>query len=453
VNWKNLALFLLLQNGVLLAQDEEVGSFKYSPPPEEHALRHKPPHPLSQPPPQPQAPKEQPRMTLTGNWNGARAKLNEAGVEITGSYVNEALGNPIGGKHRGFAYADSWGVNLFLDWEKIAKLKGLSLFSSFSFRTGTNLSSRKIDNQFPVAEVFGGETYSLCELYLKQTLFDNRFTLKAGRLCAGNDFLSSPLYWEFVSNAFNGNPISIFFNTELTAYPFAMWGAYASVKPFSNLLGKFAIYNNNEDVTKNKYHGINFTFSSTQGVTLITEWIYSVNQEHGLPGHYKVGYYYVTGEVPQFTGGNQKGNYGYYFLIDHMIYRKGGPRSTRGITPFAAFVFAPKDRNEFPFFMMGGVVYQGPFSSRPNDSAAFGVAYGNYSEDLRHVQRQARAMRVHGSFGNKPETFETVLELNYWFQVNGWLELTPDLQYIINPKGFGTIPNALVVGMQIAIQL
>jgi len=34
-----------------------------------------------------------------------------------------------------------------------------------------------------------------------------------------------------------------------------------------------------------------------------------------------------------------------------------------------------------------------------------------------------------------------------------WVTITPDLQYIINPSGFGTIPNAFVIGAQIDLIL
>jgi porin len=37
--------------------------------------------------------------------------------------------------------------------------------------------------------------------------------------------------------------------------------------------------------------------------------------------------------------------------------------------------------------------------------------------------------------------------------VTPWLQLEPDVQYVIEPGGTGEIPNALVLGAQIAINL
>lgn len=388
---------------------------------------------------------------VTKDWNGTKSYLKDRGINIAISYVSDLLGNPIGGKRQGFANAGSLGIDLSLDFEKIACIRGLSFFTSFVYRSGNNLSSEYIDNQFPVAQVFGGETYRLNELYLQEA-YEELFYLKAGRLSGGNDFLASPFYSKYVSNAFCGNPIGIFFNVPFTAYPNSTWGVYLNFKPHESFLVRGAVYNANGYISKNKYHGANFTFHSTQGVLLITEWVYLFNQlGDGLPGNYKIGGYYTTGTSLKFTKSRQKGNYGYYFLFDQMLY----PKETKdqGLTYFLALLFAPKDRNCFPFFLSSGFVYQGIGNSRSLDSISCGVAYGSYSSELRRMQKTACSTGIDSCFGNRQQTAETVLEIDYWFQVNKWLALTPDLQYIINPKGYGTTKNAIVIGIQVSLAI
>lgn len=377
--------------------------------------------------------------------NTLREKLARKGITVLSSFVTDMMGNPIGGKARGFAYAGSYGLSIDVDLSHLG-LKGLDLFGSAVWRTGTNLSQRKIDNQFPVAQVFGSQTVKLNELYFIQKLFDKRFAFKAGRLNAGNDFFASPLYWYFVNNGFDGNPISIFFNVPFTAYPNATWGAYMMLKPFKRLVSKFAVYNANSKIKKNKYHGVNFTFESTNGVIWISEWCYLVNQEkgdRGMPGNYKLGYFYLTGSESKFRGGRKKGDPCYYLLFDQMIYRRGGPGSKEGLTPFISLIFAPKDRNLFPLFFNCGLCFKGPFSSRPNDALNIGYIYGKYSSDQAKVQ---------SSQGLEPQNFETVFELNYWVQINSSFYIAPDFQYILHPKGRHT-PNAYVFGAQIGIDL
>ncbi len=178
----------------------------------------------------------------------------------------------------------------------------------------------------------------------------------------------------------------------------------------------------------------------------ITEWCASLNQERGdlgMPGNYKAGYFYLTGKEAKFKGGMERGDPCFYLLFDQMIYRKGPPGSDRGLTPFVSFVFAPENRNLFPFFWDCGLVFKGLFDSRPNDYANVGFVYGKYSRDQAEVQR---------SGGIEPQNFESVIELNYWIQVNPWFYIAPDMQYIIHPKGRNT-PNAYVIGAQIGITI
>lgn len=380
---------------------------------------------------------------MLGDLGGLRHDLAKKGITIGSSFVTDMQANPVGGKARGFGYVGSYGLSINIDFTK-AGITGLNLYSSACWRTGTNLSQRKIDNQFTVSQLYGSQTVKLDCLYLLQNLFDKRLILKAGRVNAGDDFLCSPLYWQYVNNAFDGNPVSIFFNIPFTAYPNPTWGAIIEAKPWKRLSTKFAVYNANSKIQQNKYHGMNFTFSSTNGVVWITEWCLLVNQEKedkGMPGNYKIGAYYLTGSVKKFSGGSEKGDPGLYVLFDQMIYRHGGPGSDRGLTPFISLIFQPENRNLFPFFANGGLVYKGIFPSRPNDTAAFGFVYGKYSSDLNREQKKKH---------EQVQSAETVLELNYWIQLNHWFYIMPDVQYIIRPKGLN-IPNALVIGAQIGL--
>jgi porin len=393
--------------------------------------------------------------TMTGNWGGARRYLASHGVRISSSFVTDSVGNPVGGQARGFAYAGSFGVGLDIDFEKAAGWKGFGFYGSAVWRTGTSLSQRKINNQFPVQQVFGSQEVKLNELYFQKNAYNNLLTLKAGRLDAGNDFLASPLYAEFVSNAFDGNPVSIFNNIpSFSAYPNATWGAYLAIQPIDQLLLKFAVYNANTRIFANKYHGINFTFESTQGVLWITEAAVRINQkegDQGLPGNYRAGLVYQTGNTTAFQSGPVQGNFCYYFLFDQMIYRPGGAGTTQGLTPFLTLLFTPASKNLFPFFCTAGLVYKGLISSRPRDTTNLGVAYGQFSKDLAAAEKAARTSGLIGPFGSRPQTYEAVLELNHWFQINDWFTFTPDIQYIFNPKGYGTIQNALVLGAQIGL--
>jgi porin len=50
--------------------------------------------------------------------------------------------------------------------------------------------------------------------------------------------------------------------------------------------------------------------------------------------------------------------------------------------------------------------------------------------------------------GLRPAGAEMVLETTYQIQINPWLILQPDLQYIIQPSATNSIGNAFLVGFR-----
>ncbi len=388
-----------------------------------------------------------------GERIGWLQELADSGLYFGISYWIDLQGNPSGGKKQTFGNASSLGFSFALDFEKMMGIPGFSIFNSWVYRSATNLT-QQIGNKFNVAQLYGGNFFQLNELYAKLDLFGEGFRAKAGRLNAGNDFLVSSLNCKFVNNGFCGNPTSIFSNIFFSAYPTATWGAYMHIKPTDYFLMKYAIYNENPHVLKSTTNGFDFSFNNTQGMLLITQWdfMYQLGRDwKGYPGNFKAAFYYLTKGIPRFIGKETNHNLGFYFELDQMIYQKGGPDSKMGLTPFAWLLFAPKEYNMLPFFMTSGLVYTGILPTREKDSLCLGIAYGTFSSEMRTVQRNAQKLGIGSPYGREPQNFETVLELNYWIQVTNWWQITPDIQYVINPDGLGTIKNAWVFGAQIGI--
>jgi porin len=383
------------------------------------------------------------RQFLTGDWNDARQSAHDAGFDFFGSYATDLAANPVGGRSQGWTNPGSFDAVGLFDLEKIANIPGCSIYSSISWRNGSSLSSEYIDNEFSVQQLYGGQTFHLVELYLQESLFDQHLNIKLGRLCGGNDFLTSPIFTKYVTLAINANPVSIAYNAFFSLYPFATWGAYLDFQ-IRSLLFKFGVYNTNINIWKNKFHGANFTFESQQGVLLISEWAYQHGGGNDLKGNYRIGGYYITGRSTD--------NYGIYFLFDQMFYEHVWG-TDRGIIGWGTFVYAPPDKNQFPYFFSFGLVDQGMFSSRPQDAICLGIAYGHYSSELNNPEIIHLRRKRFSSFRADSHGAETQIELNYWLQATPWFALTPVMQYVIHPKGLDSIPNALVVGLQVTIDL
>jgi len=393
------------------------------------------------------------RKYLTGDWWGGREKVLDRGITISGSYTTDVQNNLAGGRSRGLGQAHSFGVDFNFDMERLANIPGLEFHVGGIVRSGKNLSAEKIGNEFAVAQVFGSETYLLGTLFMKQSALNKHLNAKIGRLNAGDDFMQSDLFYRYVSNAFCGNPVAIFFNTEFSAYPNSTWGAYVDYQWANFMKLKVAVYSANPDRKQNKYHGADFSFKDSGGSILITEATYLVNQDpetSGLPGNIKVGTYYTTASTAKYTGGLAK-NYGLYFQGQKMLIRKGGKGSDRGLSAFGYMLLAPKNRNKFSSFFTTGLTYKGIIPSRKEDIISVGLARGNYSPVLRGIPASEATFNVPGIYGDVPQHFEAVFEANYKFQVWKWLYVTPDYQYIVHPGGTALLRNAHVLGVQAGV--
>ncbi|MDD4894397.1 MAG: carbohydrate porin [Candidatus Omnitrophica bacterium] len=396
---------------------------------------------------------------MTGNWNGLREKLSGRGVDITSTYVIDLLTNATGGvrEHR-FRYDSSWGLDINVDLEKAYGLKGLQFHIAGLWRQGKNLAG-DIGNRFPPSSIYGSEQVRLYSLYLEQAMFNNKVSLKAGRLGTGDDFAQSPLYWTFLTNSIDGCPINLPINFFFTVYPTATWGARLKLSPVNAFTWKGGIYHQDPRVGRNEAHGADFTWRSNKGLLFIQEFSFLPNQykeAKGLPGNYKLGLFYSTGrfnDLYQDENGNsyaltdlpQKrryGNYGFYFHADQMLYREPGTQD-QGFTPFFVAVLQPSSVNEIPFFIDAALTYKGLIPGRDQDVSGIALAYGSWSRQLNKYQNDS---------GQTAQKYEMVIETTYKIAVNQWLYFQPDIQYIINPKGGNQdASDALVTGARVGI--
>jgi len=393
-----------------------------------------------------------PREHLLGDWFTTRTWLEDHGITPTLTFDTDSLGNPSGGKKQGFTTANNVGFDLNFDLEKLNVVNGGSFLFSMAYRFGGSLSANYIHNVFTVQQVFGGETFWVINLAYLQKLFDDRIELRLGRIATGDDFLVSPYNYVFVQNGFDGNPVGIFFNSPgMTAYPNDTWGALVKVRPTARTYIMGGVYNGDPSIRDNSDHGVDFSMDGP--LFAIGEIAYqpsSLPGDRGLLGNYKAGFWYDNSHFTDFnTGRFNRGNWGCYGMFDQLLVRFGEQDSHRGFGVAGSFLASPDQSvSRMPYFFTCALVTRGIFPSRPHDLIGLGVVYGHFSNDLQAVQREAQ--QLDPTVG--VESHETVLELTYRLALlKSALYFQPDLQYVFRPGGTGQIPDALVLGAQVAV--
>jgi porin len=401
---------------------------------------------------------------LLGDWLGARSQLADDGIKPQVLFITDPFVNATGGRRRGFSEYDLLALDLLLDTDKLLGWRGGEFHIGFANNSGTSLSQNYVGNNFPVqlADVASANP-RLTYLSYTQALFDDKLSVRFGRLTInsvyGEEFAGSQYFKAFTSVAFDLVPLGIFLNAPgAFGYPLTTWGARVKFEPAESFYAMAGCYNGDPGVKEGDRHGVDFTLRGPAFV--IGEVGYRRNygaDALGLPGNVKLGAYFNGGSAEVFDTGvagrpveTVQARYGFYVLGDQALVRWGDPAEKRHLGAFAAFVCAPDQRvNQVPYFFDAGLVAYGFLPSRPRDFAGFGVAYGSYSGDLRRAE-EAQAL-TDPAVG--VQSWEMTLELNYGCTVRPGLLVQPSLQYLVNPGGHRTVPNALAIGLNMVFNL
>ena len=155
-----------------------------------------------------------------------------------------------------------------------------------------------------------------------------------------------------------------------------------------------------------------------------------------LQGAYRIGLW----NDPQPKGNadaaeNRSDDVGYYLSFDQMLAKENDdPEDGQGIGVFTRYGYADALRNDITNFFSLGFQYQGLLDGRDDDVLGVGFAQGCISNEADTTYAA---------------THERVLEVYYNVQVTPWLNISPSLQYVGNPKAGETLAkDALVFGIR-----
>src|ERR1700757_1437841 len=270
---------------------------------------------------------------LLGDWGGLRSKLEESGITPRWFLITDVAGNPSGGRDQGATQASSTELSLLFDLNRIAGVKGGSVFMSMSQRWGSRLSTEYVGNVFPEQQIYGFETFRVIDVSYQQKLFNNRVELRLGRFAATDNFLDSPYDYGFMSNAFCGSPFAILLDSPGVMAYTGTWAALGKVKPTKRSHVMATLFNGDPAMRENKNHGVNLSMNGP----LFSMWEVGY-QFNGLPGdsqrlgNYKLGGWYDDSTLTDFESGiSKRGSHGIYGLFDQVLVPFGSPGSHRGL--------------------------------------------------------------------------------------------------------------------------
>lgn len=379
----------------------------------------------------------------------AQSSLPDSGIDIAIGITNIYQQNVHGGTstHRKAGrFAGSYDVEVTADTEKLLGLKEGSLYIHGE---GVWSKSQGIDGP-AVGSFFGvngdaraRRALDITELWYQQKMLDDKLTIRLGKLNITGGFEHHNCPVSFDCSSFANDETSQFLNNALInnpTIPFPSFGLGATVNyavsEYWYLSG--GVTDAQADITETGFRTA-FHKEDYFLYTFETGWTPQFNSPNGpLQGAYRIGLWYnPQPKANSDAEKNSRDDTGAYLTFDQILLKENKQTDdTQGLGAFARYGYAHSSRNDLVNFWSIGLQYQGIFEGRDDDVLAAGFAQGFFSN------------KADSTF---TEDSETVVEVYYNAAVTKNMNISPDIQYIVNPGGDKTNRDALVLGVRLQI--
>jgi porin len=361
---------------------------------------------------------------------GARSRLERLGVDIQLFYNQFLSGKPAG--HGAdpdglFGHNGSYDFLALVDFEALAGWPGADVVLHVKGQYDRNINAGVGALSDPIDDADFDEPIYVGELWIQQALFDRRVRLRIGfveqQTVYDRNAYANSEDRQFLASFLDNNagvplPSGLAANVLLTP---AAWLELA--------LGVADADN------RPRRAGFDTAFDGLASLTAQLEArVRSPWQRFGLGGSYRLGVFVDGRKLRDFrTGRQRRSHVGAYLGFDQLVWRPhaGGPGGHESLGLFARAGYADPDVNRIAWFWSVGLEYRGPIPGRDRDVMGFG-AYQTIGSARYRDAVDSRFER------------ETGLELYYAVRALGWLVITPDLQYIVEPGATGARADAFI---------
>ena len=384
------------------------------------------------------------RDTLTDNWFTLGESLDARGLSIGLSLTEIYQINTHGGlatDRRKGRESGSYGLEIGVDFEKLISLPGGSAYMLTEGSWSGGVDGVSVGSIFGVNDDAGGNRKAdVTQLYYQQNLLDEKLRIRVGKVDLTGCFECRGCPGSFDGNSFANDETAQFMNAALVnnpTVPFPAEGlaAVLHVQPDDWWYLSAGIADAQADARETglatTFHDEDYFFSIVEaGVTP------GIDSPDGpLQGALRVGLWYDPQDKMRNNGSTKRDDAGVYLSADQVVLKENDdPEDDQGLGVFARFGYADHDVSAVRCFWCAGAQCRGLLPTRDDDVVAFGMAQGRLTKSAGFT-----------------ETHETVTEAYYSAAATGWLNISPSVQYVINPGGVNTVKDAVIFGLRLQV--
>ena len=366
-----------------------------------------------------------------------------APVTVTGAVTVDGLDNLAGGLRRGAVAEDLLKLSAAYDGAQAGRPAWSGLVSLIQIGAG-NVTGARVGGFQAItnSEAQPGGVH-LYEAWVQRALADGAAGVKFGLIDLNTTFDAQETAALFLNASQGIGPdIGDTGRNGPSIYPtpaLAVTGVYRPAEGWTAQLGVF------DGVAGDPAHRGQFVaiqLSAEAGALIIAQ----IERRFGDAARFEAGAWTYTSGFPDLAAsadgprrlGDDSGVYG--LAEGRLMGASGGDKGE--LSGWVRLGFANGRINRADSYLGAGLVYIGLIPGRDKDEIGAAVARVGFGAGAR-AAGQAVGDRIAGS--------ETDLEATYRLAFRDWLNLQPDVQYVIHPGGVAGRSPAFVVGLRLAI--
>jgi|HubBroStandDraft_1064217.scaffolds.fasta_scaffold00089_12 porin len=396
---------------------------------------------------------------LTLDWEGIRSEWYDKGVDFRIGYVSETATNVQGGDQELVRYTDQFTFSLTLDLDKLLGFNQAKFRMAITDRNGDNLSSdANLQSLQQVQELYGrDQTWRWTQFWYDQQYLDGLVDWKIGRITEGEDFAAFSC--EFMNLTFCGAQPGNIVGSYWYNWPVSQWATEVKLSLKGIGYVQIGAFDVNSDYLENSYSLDLWRPGNSSGVLVPVEFGWLPTMGSGLKGSYKFGAWYNSSTAPDVVenvygqplaidGGPPLMRHGQYGAYVNFLQQLTAPSANRGLSVFFNATYADRRTSAQDNQIALGLLDKGPFDFRPEDELGFAIGRSHVNSRIADVETQMNEVNP-GSVG--VQGYEYVSEFFYAVHVNRWLDLRPNVQYVVQPGGIARNTNDVIVGLRVSV--
>lgn len=382
--------------------------------------------------------------TLSGDWSGMRSDWCAKGISISLSHKSDLLSNLSGGIQHGSVWLMNSEAAFDIDLDKLADWSNASAFVQFHAQHGGDSINKYTGSFAGVSNIEAGtRTGQFYQAWIQKNFADDALSLLGGLYAVDSEFYVTdtsglflqPPYGmsaELAQTGRNGPPV----------FPMGALGLRLRYS-IENLYLQGAL-TDGVPGDPDKTHGTHIRLNSGDGTFAIAELAYVPQGEAGTISKTAIGLWRYTARADDLSETDaqsqplQRADRGAYILAERTLFAESGDPE-QGLSGFVRFGVANKDVYQSDWSGSAGLNYLGLFEGRNDDSAGVAISTSHASAKYQQL--------------NASDSHETVIEFTYRAQLQPWLAVQPDVQYVRNPNMDPALEDAWVAGLRIEIVL